>query len=393
MLPYLIFYIVLFILAFLYKSDEKFLIIYFIVFSIFYSFAINIGPDWHNYKIYFDHLANVNHIWEIPSLLPDKESRFEWGFHFLSFLMTRGGYNYHFIIAVLNTISFIVYKKVFDYFFKGDSLILFTFFIMFYGNRLFVSTLRQNLSICFFYLCIVQFSRNDKKWFLSLLMSYLFHSTGILALVVIMMQKFVTRKRFLCISTILVATGVVGVQLGYLLPTVIITLFRSFIPTSIQRIINLLIYGQLRERDLLSLLQFVLMTFIVLVDKKSDEKDCSLRIAFFLIIFSYVMKFHFTNIPLLAARLKYNFGIGYLVVVYKAIIHFKEYKTLYLAPVLYSFMLVTYSFHVVKEDYVCYVPYENLLVNSIKKSKIEDCFSMDKFNARLRAIGKASVSM
>lgn len=373
MLPYICFYSVLLVISLLYRIDRKFLFFFFLTFTLFYSFAINIGPDWNAYKQYFEHMADLDNFFKYKTELPSKEARFEILFHIITFVLTRLTSSYHFLILFFNTFSFIIYYKGFKKIAGKDVLIIFTFFIIFYGNRLFVSTIRQNLSVCFFYYALISYEYDhNKKWFLYGVLSYLFHATGALTFVVILFLKLFDLRKLKVLTGLSFATGICGIQIGIIIGTIVTTFLASVTSPIIARlVIGFMHNSVVNVRDTLSILQFLFiwpLSFFIQKNEKFDYKLC-----FVLIFFSFLFKFQFSNIGILMSRLRYNLGLGFILFIYYFVRQNNKVFSAYLLVILYSFALSCYSILVIKEDKFDYIPYENVLEYSIKS----DCY--DKY--------------
>lgn len=365
MFIYWIYYLALILISLLYRKDKKFIIIYFIVFSVFYSFSINIGPDWLNYKIYFEHMGNAESLFHFKDYLNEKEVRFEILFHLMIFALTRITTNYHFIVFCLNSISFVVYFKACKEIDKRDALILFTFFIVFYGNRLFVSTLRQGIAIGFFYLALFRFVKN-KKWFIYSLIAFCFHSSSVIIYPILFLIRFINLKRFRIVSIVIFITGLIGLQIGKIVPLAINTLFSSFIPPMINRlIIGILYNNNSNPFDALALFQFIILIPMSFFIKSNQEKYSVFQVSLVLIVCAFVVKFHFSSISILISRLKYNFGLGFIIFVYIASLYYYRYFVIHIIALFYAFALSTYSLVVIPADTWDYIPYNNVIVESI----------------------------
>lgn len=278
------------------------LFLFFVVFLSFYSFSHSTGSDWIAYKPWYDGLARFGFMESF-----ERSWSFEPFFHTLAFAMSKLGFNYQAFIVLLSFGTVLFYYDIFTRLCKKYALLVLSLFIILYGNRLFMSTLRQNVATVLLFYTYYLYMNKNKKWIFCFVVAIMFHFTAIVFIIVAILDKMKISKMTFIVATLICAIIAVldinpfGHFVNFILPLLpqngVLAIASKYITRSLQD--NLIIGVHTR------LFYIALLGFVVVQSKKMTL----FHILAFLLVFIMVF---FPTIHPMFNRLRYYFGIGFI---------------------------------------------------------------------------------
>jgi hypothetical protein len=342
--------------------------VYIIVFVFFYSFSCNIGYDWPSYKNFYEALPKKNADYFLSVSL-----NFEPLFVLVAYFLSKISSDYQFLVFMLSFCSVLLYYDIFKKLFEKYALIVLSFFCILYGNRLFVSTLRQNVATTFIFYMYYEYLRNNKKWKIYLIIAVFFHYTAILMLIAIIFDRLNIRRELYVFSIlVLVFLFLVRFDLGNFIGNIILNmsgLKYNYITNKI------VVYGTTTISSNVTVFDMVYATLAIMIFITSRKIDIFHTIIFLFLFFYYL----FPSANIIPSRLKYYCTIGFI---YNIIQEWKYTKNIMLFKILmiycYCFMFYT-SIYILSNDAKKVIPYENYLVQKIVYP-YRDPYSLYKHN-------------
>jgi len=368
---YFIVYFILVVLSLLYKIDKNFLIIYSLILSIFYSFSINIGLDWPEYKSFYDSLVKYREGFNLANII-EIYPRFELGYLLFSYIISRITDSYHLFILISNVIAFIVYFYTVKLIAGKDSLLVFSIFTIFYGYKLFVSTLRQNIAVAFVLLGIVLYIHHNKKCIFAFCAAFLFHYSAIIFIPVIILYHILNRRLIIVIASLCFLLKIAGIDISYYLLSIIDNLFRNAGITMFTRLIIGFMHNTERSSYLFLGLQ-LLFLYVSLFFIKPDTP--LIKLMYTLILCSLIVGFQFGAAVILSSRLRYYWGIGYIYIAYKWIVCHDKFHIVKPLALAYCMALFLYGILSVPGLIDAYVPYQNIAIEGIEDASLHFDYS------------------
>lgn len=364
MLIYYSYFIFLLILSLLKKYEKNLEL--FIVLSVlcFYGFSYRIGIDRNAYERFYWDCANLG----IRDCFASY-GNFEPGFVFIGALLSRLSKSYQFFLFCLNALLIFTYSKAFKKLnLPYNSSLIFACFVVLYGNRLFISTLRQAVALSFFLFALSDFLWRKKIWILKMLLGALFHTSILIMLpIFIFYSLFKNKYIYIALLGLLFFLGVMKIDLT--------TLIIRFLPqtSDVQSIAKVIYYLNNWETARFSLFDTIEIVFFMCVLLIKKKKEVSLYNAF--VVFALFINIAFPSLSILTFRLQYYFGIGFIVTFLEFIKHNKKYRCL-LAVMCTGllFLMYTYKYNPFGEEIAYWIPYNNYLIESCKNSDLSSYY-------------------
>ncbi|MDR2008990.1 MAG: EpsG family protein [Bacteroidales bacterium] len=328
--------------------------IYVVVFIFFYSFSCNIGFDWPPYKIFYETLPTKK-----ADYLLEINLNFEPLFVLTSYLLSKISADYQFLVFVLSSCSVLLYYDIFKKLFGKYVLIVLSFFCILYGNRLFVSTLRQNIAVIFIFYMYYEYLKNSKRWIIYFIIACFFHYTSVIILLAVVLDKLrIKREIYVIIIILFLCLFLMGYDFGKFFSSIILTiagLENNYITNKI------LVYGTtniLSNVTVFDMFYAVLAVVIFIFSKKIN--------IFHTIIFVFLLFYYlFPSAIVISARIKYFCTIGFIYL----IIQEKKYTkniVLFKFLMIYCYCFAFYtSIYIFSRDAKAMIPYENYLIHKV----------------------------
>lgn len=354
---YTVFYFIISQIALLrFYSKKKCSIIlyeylYISLFLVFFCLSCSVGSDWKEYKSFF--------LWttqnDLSSIMKVKLNM-EYPYRLFVYVISRVTSEYAVFRAIISAVIFFGLRKVFQLIFEKNYIIPFTCYLICYGNKLLISTLRQALAIIiiFAFYYFYEKSDNKKRAFFLLCLGFLFHYSAVFIVFPLIIYRGFRRK-----ATYYVITGVLFISL--ILKFDLATLLLNFVINNFigknQLTRKLLIYLSGTVETNVSILDiFYVFLFIFLIIR--TKKLTLWHAVSFSFIFLLCM---FPNNGIFLSRLRYYLGIAFFYLIFKETIINKN--IIILVCFLFCFLTNTVTYYG-SDQWSLFVPYKNVIIQT-----------------------------
>lgn len=314
-----------------------------IVFVLFISFSVNIGPDYNNYEL----------LYEYTKYIPIRQIHGEIGFNFLMKIFSNKNIEYQifrqiYLTTILLIMTIKIAKKSKNY--ELSLFILLTGYIVYL-----VSGIRQTFIIMTIILLIDDIQQEKHLKFISImLMTSFFHISGLYVTIVyllfLIINKMLGHKRNFKIK----------IKENYYI-IIIMSIVIRVISFGIIRILNLNFGLYLNTSDL-ELFSFGLLSrivtsilYIYFIDKDKIEKNIILNIYMFTNILYIIIPY-----GLAAGRLFNNFKVLEVFLINELLLNKSKEENFFLLGILVSISIAVFLYQIYGQG--SYLPYENTIL-------------------------------
>lgn len=343
------------IAVFRFYTRKKYTIIlteyaYVSLFILFFSFSCSLGSDWPEYKAAFLWVEQNDFLTVIKT-----DIDMEYPFKFFLYIISRFTSEYAVFRIIISVLIFLGLKKVFHQIFNKEYIIPLTCYLVLYGNRLLICTLRQALCVILIFKFFYYFEKEKKKAFIFFVLGITFHYSSIFLFFPLIIYKMIRKKSYYYFITLfLFFCLLLKVNLALILLEIADNLF--FGHNQLTR--KILIYLTGSEETSVSILDIFYVCLFLLLVYRTDKLRLWHSIAFSFIFLICV----FPNNGILLSRLRYYLGISFFYLIFKEQLINK--KVICILSLLFCFLSNTVSYYF-SGDWERFIPYHNVISYSL----------------------------
>lgn len=290
MLPYGIIFTVLCLNGFLNKKETKILnFIVFTLFILFYSLRNEVGSDWSAYNIYFNNIKDYDIV---------SRYSFEPLFRLFNVFSATIFPTFRwmvFFVGIFN--GYLFWNSTKKYTQNIGIVMLLSSFYMFYPT---LEAFRQSISLFLFYYSLRYLENSSKKYLIINLISFMFHRTGIIAILFFLFYKSKLAKKIIIFSMFFF----------YMIEPYFMRLLQH-IPILYSKYIWYFHVEEFNTRILsFKLLEYILFIIIFYYFSKKEKLDSFSKLNYNLILMGALIQVTIGQLSSIIYRMSYYFDIG-----------------------------------------------------------------------------------